>query len=183
MYLFTFLVLLIIMLLILLAVYPLKLAASFSSEQTTDLHGRATWLNPLLKGILHRENKNIILTLYFFDKKFLSKDVTQKKANQGRRKSYTEYINYVRALKLEHVKLHAVYGFEDPSITGMICGGIDMFYQSINFEDFNVYADFNSEENHFNITGEAELNVIVSLFRILRMKAPNYHMPVLHVNK
>lgn len=172
------LVLLVLILFLLLSIYPLKAEAVFSSEQQIEMHVLLSWLNPFLKATVTRDNNQLKLTVYIFNSRLFRKNLTSKNTdeNKGKKRSFHDYIDYARALDLHHVKLYAFYGFEDPSVTGMLCGGIDLISQAIVVEDFYNNADFVTDHDYFNIQASAEINAAVSLINALRRRSANFRV-------
>jgi ADP-glucose pyrophosphorylase len=149
--------------------FPVKIYASFVSSQKPELYAAATWLNPLLKTYAKSDNGKVFLTIYIFNRKLISKSFSHTKQKE---RSFNDYINKIKAVKTEEAKLQASYGFEDPSITGLIFGVIDVLSQSIRFDEYYNNADFSSDSTFFNIIVELKINTAVSLLRVLRKKLP-----------
>lgn len=170
------LVLLVLILFLLLSIYPVKAEAVFNSEQQIDMHILLAWLSPFLKAAVTRDNNQMVLTVYMFNSRLFRKNLVSRNAdhNKGKKRGIHDYIDYLRALDLHHVRLYAFYGFEDPSITGMLCGGIDMISQGIIVEGFSNSADFFTDHDYFNIKAFAEVNAAASLIMALRRRSPNF---------
>lgn len=181
MYLVAFLlvfVLLTFTLILLLSLYPIKAEALFNSYEDTNVHIVVSWLYPFLKATVIRESSELKLTLYLFSKKIYTRYLMPEKVKRvkGKERSYRHYISYVKTLELQEVKLNACYGFLDPSVTGMLCGAIDLISQLFKVEYFNNNADFICDTDYFNIEVSAKINIMASLIRILRNKItlPNH---------
>ncbi len=157
---------------LLLSLYPIKTAALFNSYQATNAHIAVSWLYPFLKVTVIRESSELKFTLYIFSKKIYTRYLMPEKVKhiKGKKRSYRHYISYVKALELQEVKLNACYGFLDPSVTGMLCGAIDLISQLFKVEYFYNNADFICDTDYFNIEASAKINIMASLLRILRNK-------------
>ena len=122
MYVFLFVISIIFLIIISLSIVPLSVTSSFDSEKLEDFQLILLWLKPLIKGIIKRDGDKIVLTLYLFDKKVLIKNLTSNKPKD----TNTDKLRLVKAIKFLNIRLQTSYGFEDPSITGMVCGAIDI---------------------------------------------------------
>jgi hypothetical protein len=152
-------------------IFPARAAAAFISEENPDIYITASWLNPLLKANLTKPEDKFILTVYLFNSKVLTKSFHKDTSKLGRPlKDLNHYMNLMRTLRVEGIKLYATYGFTDPSITGMLFGTIDIVAQTFSFQDYYNNADFFSDNNYFNITAKARLNLTNFTLQLLRDK-------------
>jgi hypothetical protein len=173
----TILIFIIFLFMVFLVVYPLKITATFNSEQQPDMHIMISWLSPFLKGYITRHNDKTTLTINLFNKKILSKDLSDK-MHAGFKlygRNYMDYINMAKFLKINSAKLYASYGFVNPAVTGMLCGAINIFSQYINLDELYNNADFFTDNSYFNISADAEINGVISLIKILRRKIHYKH--------
>ena len=170
---FTVLLFLVFLFIILLSIFPVKVAASFNSEQYTNIHILLSWLNPLLKALLSKQDNKVTLTVYLFGNSILEKNLNfmDNEAMRLKEKKRSYYIDMAKSLKINHAKLYSSYGFSDPAITGIICGLMDFITQYINIQYLYNNADFFTDHSYFNVNAEADINVMVSLIRILKRKA------------
>lgn len=150
--------------LILFVIFPLKAAFSFSSELQQDFHIVTTWLGPLLKALIYKQGEESLITIYLFNQKVLTKNLIRQT------KKYSDTLDLIKTINPEHIKLQSSYGFEDPSITGMVCGTFDMISQYINLDDLYNNPDFNAESDYFNISAEAEIYLLPTLLRLIKTK-------------
>lgn len=179
MYLLIFLLLFVLLILLLLAVYPVKAILSYNSEQLPDFHLMLSWLYPFLRAaVIRHDNKNF-LTLYLFNKKVYSKDLKGGKKTAN----YTDRLELIRTMKPEHMKLNTSYGFEDPAVTGVVCGAVDLLSEYVNFEVLDNRPDFYVLDSYFNMNASAEFNALSSLIRILKLKRGNGLMQTAHSHK
>ena len=65
-------------------------------------------------------------------------------------------------IKPSSVKIQGTYTFEDPSITGILCGLIPVITETIPLNNINLYPSFNDEVTHIttNISGQMILSII-----------------------
>ena len=133
---FTVLLFLVFLFIILLSIFPVKVAASFNSEQYTNIHILLSWLNPLLKALLSKQDNKVTLTVYLFGNSILEKNLNfmDNEAMRLKEKKRSYYIDMAKSLKINHAKLYSSYGFSDPAITGIICGLMDFITQYINIQ-------------------------------------------------
>lgn len=170
-----------LVLIVLMAVFPFKLAAAFVSEQQPDMHLAVSWLNPVFKLILTRNESHTYLTIQLLNYKVYSKDLSKDTINfKKKAKHMNDYINMLRAFKVKGIKLYASYGFIDPSLTGMLFGIIDIVSQTIGFEEYYNNADFASDSTYFNITASAKVNAATSVYQLLSMKFSHSNNSVLN---
>jgi hypothetical protein len=169
---FTVLLFLVFLFIILLSIFPIKVAASFNSEQYTNMHILLTWLNPILRALISKQDNKVTLTVYLFGNKILGKSLnfTDKEAMRLKEKDRSYYIDMAKSIKINHAKLYSSYGFSDPALTGIICGLMDFITRYINLQYLYNNADFFTDHSYFNVNAEADINVMVSLFRILKRK-------------
>jgi hypothetical protein len=163
--------------LILFAFYPLKASFSFNSELQQDFHLIVTWLSSSFKAIVYRSDDENLITIYLFDKKLFTKPL-KKHA-----KRYTNILDLIKTIRPEHIKLQSSYGFEDPSVTGMICGTFDILSQYIVLDDLYNNPDFYTQFDYFKISAEAEIDLFSTLIRILKTKKFHSFMASAHGNK
>lgn len=182
MYFFIFLMSLILLFVIALFILPFRIAASFNSEQLPQMHLMMTWLNPFLKGYITRQDKHTTLEVKLLNKKIFTKELKGKKFNflDLKRSNYRDYIHMAKSIKLHKGKLYASYGFIDPSSTGIICGIIDFISQYINLDELYNNADFFTNYSYFNISAEFEINIGISIVKILTRKVPYLNAHILH---
>ena len=160
-----------LVLIVLMTIYPVKVAAAFVSEQQPDVHLVATWLSPLLKAVLSRNNGHTLLKIQLLNNTVYSKDLSKDTTDfKNKLKHINDYINMLRAIKIKGIKLFASYGFVDPSLTGMLFGIIDMVSQAVGFEEYYNNADFASDGNCFNITVTAKVNAATSIYYLIKLK-------------
>lgn len=158
-------------LIILLYIYPLKITGTFNSEEQPNFNLGFSWLNTIINGFVTRHNSRTTLIIYLFGRKLLDKSyLTENSLSKLREGSYMNYINILKALELSNTKLYSSYGFINPATTGVLCGAVNLISQYINLDEFHNNADFFTDESYFYINAETNVNVLVSIGRILRRK-------------
>jgi hypothetical protein len=172
MYLAVFLILIFLLILImLLSVYPLRIAGTFNSEQQPDFNLMFSWINPFMKGFIIRHDNQITLTINLFSRKLLVKSyVTENNTLKLKGRNYRDYINILKALEISNAKLYSCYGFINPATTGVLCGTINLISQYINLDEFYNNADFFTDHSYFNISAETDVNILASITRLIRRK-------------
>ena len=163
----TVILILLVLLLILLFIFPIKAVFSFNSEQMPDYYLMATWLNPLLKGIVTNENGKRILTVYLFNMKIVTRDMKSKQDEKHKKGNKLEML---RAIDFKHVNMQTSYSFVDPSLTGIICGIADFISEYIELDSFSNIPSFDMESDYFNISISAEVYAIISLVRLIKLR-------------
>lgn len=163
-------------LLILFAFHSLKVSFSFNSELQQDFHLIMTWLNSFFKAVVYKSNDENLITIYLFKKKVFTKPLKQQTKNQG------NVLHMIKTISLEHIKLQSSYGFEDPSITGMICGTLDMLSHYIDLDNLYNNPDFNTTADYFKISAEAEIDLFSTLIEMIKAKKFHSFMSPDHEN-
>lgn len=126
-----------------LKVYLTKITV-FSKEITFDKKEKE-------KGKEKDKKSRNTKTKKFFNKQFL-----------GELKNYI--MNIIYLIKPEKFQVSGVYGFEDPSITGLICA-IRPF---VNFCDMNITPDFEEDNTDITVFIIGGFNLIVIGFKTLQ---------------
>ncbi|MFU0824989.1 DUF2953 domain-containing protein [Clostridium sp.] len=162
MYIFLFLIIIVLFIVFLLYAVPLKILFSVNSAELPDFHFQAFWLRPLLKGVIREEHKKMVLKVYLLNNKIFTKPLQDDNSS----KSFLDKINFLRELHPDFEKLEASYGFEDPSITGMVYGGINLLSPYVKSETFYNNADFSMLQDYFYIDTVFYINA-VQLIKVL----------------
>ena len=177
MYILVILISIILLIVILLSVYSLKVDFSFDSQQLEDFQLTLSWLKPFIKGFVKTDENKLVLAVYLFNKKILTKNLTSKKP------SNFNNLKLIKSIKFVNLTLKTSYGFEDPSITGMLCGAINIISEYIDINNSCNNPDFSTDFDHFDIYILAEINLAVTLFNLIKLKKPSLVMQKLHVSK
>jgi len=157
---------------------PLKVLFNVNSAELPDFHFQAFWLSPILKGVIKEEHKKMVLKVYLLNNKILTKPLQ----NNNSSKSFLDKINFLRELHPNFEKLETSYGFEDPSITGMVYGAINMLSPYVKSEIFYNNADFSMLQNYFYIDTVFYINII-HLIKVLFKYNQKPNMKVLYHNR
>jgi hypothetical protein len=167
---FTSLLLVLFLFLILLSIFPVRIAASYNSEQYANIHILLSWLNPLLKAFISKEDNSINLTVYVIGIKLMERKLNSNRNAGIGEKDHSYYLDMAKALKINHAKLYSSYGFLDPALTGILCGLVDLISQYVNVQYLYNNADFFTDHSYFNVNAEADINIPISLVRILKRR-------------
>lgn len=181
MYVFLFVISIIFLIVILLSIVPLNVTSSFNSEELEleDFRLTLLWLKPLIKGIIKMDGNKMILKLYLFNKRILIKNLTTNKPKDAD----TDNFRFVKAIKFLNIRLQTSYGFEDPSITGMVCGAINVISEYIDSNDSWNNPDFSTDYDYFYINAQVKVNILLSIINLLKSKKTGLVMQELHVSK
>jgi hypothetical protein len=162
MYVLVVLLLIASLIIVLLATNPIKVAFSYDSEQMNEYRMIFSWLKPAVSGSVTKVNNKTILNAYFFNKKIIEKEL------KGKALSQRDKINMIREIHPHLIKLQTSYGFMDPSVTGMVCGSINMISEYIGVDDLYNHPDFSVDHDYFNAHATAEVDALNSLRIMLK---------------
>jgi hypothetical protein len=180
MYILVVFISIILLIAILLSTYSLKIDFSFDSKQLNDFKLTLSWLKPFIKGFVKTDENKLVLSVYLFNRKILTKNLTSNKPNKP---SNFNNLKLIRSIKFVNLTLKTSYGFEDPSITGMLCGAINILSEYIDINNSCNNPDFSTDFDHFDIYILAEINLLVTLLNLIKLKKPSLVMQKLHVSK
>ncbi|ABK60520.1 hypothetical protein [Clostridium novyi] len=169
-------ILLIIMLLV--SLIPIKIYLNANSTDFPNFNIIFSWFYPFFEGRIYiNENSIVTLDIYLFKKLFKSKPLTIKKHSNG------NLYDSIKNFKLKSIDFETHYGFSDPSITGFICGIINIL--PINALKNNIlnYPDFTTDTTYFNTTGVIEINMFFLLVQLMKSKFHTSSKNVSYANK
>jgi hypothetical protein len=149
------------------------------------------WLFGLVKVIVYKyEDKpeiNIVICgLKVFSKKLIEDNEKKQKIPDKKRKDkikskskrsfgkdlLLEFIKYfkdiINIVKPKYFKISGVYGFEDPSLTGMLLGLISIIRGAVPKARFYVEPDFEEELINIEVEINGDIKVCVICYRTLR---------------
>ncbi|AEB75726.1 membrane protein [Clostridium botulinum] len=159
---------LILLIIILLALIPFKIYFNANSYNVFNFNILFSWLNELLNGKIVCDNTGTLtLNIYFYNKLVKTKPLT---FNKSQNKSNSNKLTVIKNLKVEFIDIKTFYGFKDPSITGMICGLINLIPCFSDKNHIINYPNFNSDITYFNTSGKIHLNLLYTLTQILKNK-------------
>ncbi len=167
MYILWTILIIILIALILLALFPVKIAFAYTSEELSSFYMKASWLNPFFKATIIKQDYGFTLKIFIFNQRIYKKNIVKKPIN------YNDNINLIKSIDPSYIKLNTSYGFEDPAVTGMICGLINMFSQNISIDSLSNNPNFNTDFSYFNIKGIIKINAIYSFIKLLKSKRKN----------
>jgi hypothetical protein len=156
MYIFLSLIIIALFIVLLLYTIPLKVLFNINSAELSEFHFQTFWLRPVLKGVIREEHKKMVLKVYLLNNKIFTKHLQDKNSS----KSFLDKINFLRELHPDFEKLETSYGFEDPSITGMVYGAINLLSPYVKSETFYNNADFSMLQNYFYMDTVFYINII-----------------------
>lgn len=100
------------------------------------------------------------------------KDKKQYEKRSFTKKCIKTCINYcrdiIRIIKPKYVGINGVYGFEDPSLTGFLCGFISMINEIIPGSIINIQPVFDDSDMDINFRVYGNLSLGLITFRTLR---------------
>ncbi|WP_315120352.1 DUF2953 domain-containing protein [uncultured Clostridium sp.] len=159
MYILLILLLIIVLFILLLAIFPINIAVGVNSYEIFEYNLIFSWAKSLVKGNIKNNDGCKILNLYLFNKKILDRPL--KNVNGG----MNHNINLIRRIKPDYIVMETSYGFNDPSITGMIYGFISFISQYLNIDELYHNADFMAEDSFFNIKGLIKVNALSAIIQ------------------
>lgn len=169
--------LILILIIVLLKIYHVKIIFQFNSEEYPNFSFVIEWIFSTFKIIINKHANDTKLSFYLFNKRIFTKSIQKKKTNK--RFNY----NLLKGIELDYIKLKTSYGFEDPAITGMVCGAIDLISAYVNLKDLYNNPDFSMNSSYINIVAETKINVLSTFINILKSKIPNVSNKTLIGNK
>jgi hypothetical protein len=138
-----------------------------------------SWLKSFIKGFVKTDEGKLILTVYLFNRKILTKKLPSNK----KKPSNLSNLKLIRCIKFDNLTLKTSYGFEDPSTTGMLCGAINIISEYIDINNSCNNPDYSTDFDHFDIYILAEINLTHSLLNLIKLKKPSLVMQKLHASK
>lgn len=189
---------LLILMLILLSILALIIFVPFKYLLKGKIDGsiggsiETIWLFGLVKFLVYKyedkpEIRIVICGLKVFSKKLIEDNETKEKKSDKKEKSkkkskskrsfgkdlLLEFFKYfkdiINIVKPKHFKISGVYGFEDPSLTGMLLGIISIIKGAV--PKAQIYVDPDFEEELMNIDAEiyGDIKVFVICYRTLKL--------------
>lgn len=146
------LLLLAFIVIVLLAVFPVKIFATANLQQLSEFHMVFTWLRPFLKCILEKNDDGMLLNIYLFNRGGFTKNIQNKGTSLG------ELLNGIKIVHLKFIKINVSYGFEDPSITGMVFGAVNFLSDYLDIDVEYNHPDFNVWDDYFSVRVSADTN-------------------------
>ncbi|OOB75160.1 hypothetical protein AXF41_09745 [Clostridium haemolyticum] len=169
MYIFIITSITLIVLILLLALIPLKIYFNANSYNLFNSNILFSWFNEFLKAKIICDNTgSLILNIYFYKKLIKTKPLIL--SNKSKNILTSNKINILKNLKINSIDIKTYYGFEDPSLTGVICGIINLIPCFSYKNNISNYPNFNSDITYFDTSGKIHLNLLFILTQIVKNK-------------
>ncbi|NFJ83497.1 DUF2953 domain-containing protein [Clostridium botulinum] len=166
MYLLNFILILIIILFLLLIFIPLNINLYINSEQIYNSYIDFSWLYPFLNIRLFVNDDNIFIKIYVYKKSFKIKQI--QFGNIKSNHTIKDKINIFRSLNLDYLYLDTYYGFNDPLITGILCGFINLIPNYLGKNEIYNNPNFMVNDSYFNAKAFAKINIFYAIIKILK---------------
>lgn len=172
MYLLNFILILIIILLLLLFI-PLNISLYINSEQIDNSYIDFSWLYPFLNIRLIVNEGDIFIKIYIFKKSFKIKQIQFSTIKSN----YTikDRVNILKSLNLDYLYLDTYYGFNDPLITGILCGFINLIPNYLDKNKIYNNPNFMVDTSYFTAKAFAKINIFYAIIKILKSYIKNYN--------
>ena len=148
-----------LLLIVLLFTVASKIIVHFDST-TSDLNLTLLWLYPVLKSVVSSENSKFILSVYFFNKRILKRQMIISKTDMQNR-------NLLRKINPTDINISAQYGFTDPYFTALAFCAINMISRFFTLESLYQKPSFLTTEDYVEIDATARLNLGHSLLKLV----------------
>ena len=148
-----------LLLIILLFTVASKIIFYFDSA-ASELNLTLLWLYPVMKSVVSSENGGFTLSVYFFNKRILKRQLKIGKTDMQNR-------NFLRKINPTDININAQYGFKDPYLTGLAYGAINMISRFFTLESLHQKPGFLAYEDYINIDATARLNLGRSLLKLV----------------
>lgn len=148
-------------LVIALYIVPIKAAINYNTDNIESFHVIITWLSSIVKIDAIKTERNITLKTYLFDKKIFSRELAVKSDKINN-------LSNIKKLKPYNIKLNTSYGFQDPSVTGVFCGALNLLTEYFQVEQLYNNANFSSDYDYIHINALADFNALSSLINLLK---------------
>lgn len=148
-----------LLLIVLLFTVASKIIVHFDST-TSDLNLTLLWLYPVLKSVVSSENGRFILSVYFFNKRILKRQMMSSTRDMQNR-------NFLKKFNPTNINICTQYGFKDPYFTGLTFCAINMISRFFTLESLYQKPSFLSYDDYINIDATARLNLGRSLLKLV----------------
>lgn len=170
---------LILLIALLLYIIPIKIYVNADSTKLHKYNLNVYWIKPLLRGTMVKGHEGILLKIYLFNNKIYKKNLS---SNSNLKNNISQKINSLIELRPKFEKFEASYSFEDPSITGMICGLIGLFASYTEDDNFTNNPDFSMEKDFFHVEAIFEISSI-GLISLLLKNRKEKNIKILYENR
>ncbi|AVP63675.1 DUF2953 domain-containing protein [Clostridium botulinum] len=172
MYLLNFILILIIILLLLLFI-PLNISLYINSEQIDNSYIDFFWLYPFLNIRLIVNEGDIFIKIYIFKKSFKIKQIQFSTIKSNN--TIKDRVNILKSLNLDYLYLDTYYGFNDPLITGILCGFINLIPNYLDKNEIYNNPNFMVDASYFTAKAFAKINIFYAIIKILKSYIKNYN--------
>lgn len=187
-----------ILLILLLCLLAIPFEYNFDGYVNESIYGKGIvkWLFGLTRFTVYKEKEESNIKVKFSlcgfglpvnkskndnkknNKKNKNKDKKKDKRKSSQRKTkitkkligicYEYFKDIVNIIKPRYINVSGVYGFDDPSITGIVCGIISIINSTIPNSIINVEPEFEDEVYDLKVNVSGRIIGFVILFRTLR---------------
>lgn len=169
MFILTFIISILLIFLLLLVLIPFKITFSVISEQESKINLIFSWISPFLKGELIDYSLNhATFAIYLFNKKVGNKNFKFKFKNNN-----TNKLDIFKSIIPKYVNIETYYGFEDPSITGFLCGIINLIPDYSEASVIYNNPDFTTDTSYFNGRGVIKINIFSAIIKLINSNTKN----------
>lgn len=177
-------------LLFLILIIPFEYEFNGKFNEKITLEVNILWMFKILKSRISRNDGENQFTLFIGDRQVITKKIENSEKNKGKKykeeskkkdkseadNSVKEYFqrkflsdiwkyfkDIIKIITPSKIKIYGEYGFQDPSITGMLCGYIPLIAALIPNRDIRLEPIFDDEilDIDVSISGRIVLGVIL----------------------
>lgn len=173
-------------------IIPFEYYISSKIDEKIDVDITLLFFKKIIKVIVrHEDTKEIfllkIMGLRIIRKEIISPDIKiekeEKEKNKKKRSNFNirdyierefinDLINYFKDIigivKPKTVKINGFYGFDDPSLTGMICGIIPLISNLIPKSDINLQPVFDDEIVEIECDIHGKISLLAAIIKTLK---------------
>lgn len=173
MYLLYFILILIIILFLSLLLIPLNINLYINSEQIDNSYIDFSWLYPFLNIKLIVNDDDIFIKIYIFKKSLKIKQI--QFSNIKSKYTIKDRVNILKSLDLDYLYLDTYYGFNDPLITGILCGFINLIPNHLDKNEIYNNPNFMVDDSYFTAKAFVKINIFYAIIKILKSYIKNYN--------
>jgi hypothetical protein len=131
----------------------------FDSD-SKDMHVTLSWLSPFLRSEIKRVDSGLIMTVFFFNKRVLTREISKEQNKNGSRSA-------IWSLNPTDIHVNTRYGFRDPFVTGLVGSAIVLASEFFKVESLHQRPDFLAASDYINLDATAKLNLGHSLLKLI----------------
>lgn len=129
-----------------------------SAEKNINL--TLSWLYPLLKSVIVKEQDGLMLEVYLFNKRITAINLSHRQSALGNK-------NVFRSFSPTDIHVNARFGFRDPFVTGLACSAMTLIAGLFNVESLEQKPDFLAINDYISLNASARLNLGQSLLKLI----------------